>query len=269
MSTLLLMHRIAYWPAAALLVAAAAALWAPSLRRGVAAWVLGAGLVAETVSACFRWAVTGHPPIFGTFENSIAASFAVGAVVLWMLWRGFDVTAPLLPRLLGLWIPVILGFGLFFPQVPYPLTISERSILVDVHVLFAWLAFAALLAAATAGAARLIDRDPSKADIYDDLMTRGIGLGFGLLSVMMVIGAIYSYMLFAEWYRWELVGVSCLAAWLGYGSALHARLMFAWQGRKLAWCALALLPLLLMTFWSWSLFTGTYHSFDINAIRAG
>jgi ABC-type transport system involved in cytochrome c biogenesis permease subunit len=99
-------------------------------------------------------------------------------------------------------------------------------------------------------------------------MVRGTGVGFALFTVMMCVGAVYSFLLFADWYRWEIVGTSTFIGWLGYGAVLHAYLLFGWTGRRLAWATLGLLPVLLFAFWSWSVFSGTYHYFDLIAIRA-
>jgi ABC-type transport system involved in cytochrome c biogenesis permease subunit len=73
---------------------------------------------------------------------------------------------------------------------------------------------------------------------------------------------VYSLMLFSDWYRWQLVEAFAAAAWVAYSMLLHARLMFGWRGRKLAWFAVALVPLMVGTFWVWSVYPGTYHYFE-------
>lgn len=262
-------HWIAYALAAMAFGTAAACSWIPRASRGVLVASLGAGLVLQVVSAGARWSVTGHPPIFGTFENTIAASWAVATVVIWRMVRLRSDEDPVLTRLLLAWVVALLGYGLFFPRTPYPLTISERSLFIDVHVLFAWMAFAMLLTASMAGVVRVLPGSGDDRPLLDETTIRGLGLGFALLTAMLAVGSIYSYILFGDWYRWELVGASAMAAWLGYGASLHAHLMFGWRGRRIAWCAIAMLPLLLVVFWSWSLFSSTYHFFDIAVIKAG
>ncbi len=268
MNALLSIHEFMYWVAFAALAVAAVGSWIRTVAPKhllAAAWTY---LLMGAVSAGARWAVTGHPPIFGTFENTVAASWSVAAVATWLLARQRDGDTPMVPRLLYAWAVALLAYGMFFPRIPLPLTISERSIMIDIHVLFAWASFAALLTSSMAGLARIVGRNAAGNERHDAMVLRGLGLGFALFTAMMAVGAAYSYVLFGDWYRWEIVGASAMAAWLGYASSLHAYLMFGWRGRRLAWCAVAMLPLLLLVFWAWSVFSGTYHYFDLSIIRA-
>lgn len=268
MTVLLSVHQVTYWLAFAAIVVAAVAAWIPRVASRSVVLAGALYLATGAISAGARWAVTGHPPIFGTFENTVAASWAVAAAATWLLARRRSGDDPVVPRLLYGWGLALLAYGLFFSRTPLPLTISERSVMIDIHVLFAWASFAALLTSSMAGVARIVRRSPVTNVGNDAMVLRGLGLGFALLTTMIAVGSAYSYILFGDWYRWELVGASTMAAWLGYASSLHAHLMFGWRGRKLAWCAVAMLPLLLLVFWSWSVFSGTYHYFDLSVIRA-
>jgi ABC-type transport system involved in cytochrome c biogenesis permease subunit len=267
--TALLWHLWLHVIMAALLTAAAVALWVPSANARLwARGLLVAGLGVGAVSIGLRWWITGHPPVFGTFENAIASSWTLGLVVLLLATKRFEWVPRRVAQLVGVWIPATLVYGAFFPHTPYPLTISERNILVDVHVFFAWVAYAALIVASMSALALLLDRAGTDEAVLDAIVFRGLGIGFATFSLMMVAGSIYTYQLFGDWFRWEFVETLCAAAWLAYGAALHARLLFGWRGRRLAWLAVALLPLLVAAFWAWSLYPATYHYFEIPELKA-
>lgn len=220
-----------------------------------------------TLSIAARWIVSTHPPIFGTFENSIAAAWCVGLAAL-LLDSGFRGLPRSLLKYTAPWAPVALVFGAFFERDPFPLTISERSLLVDIHVLFAWGAHTVLLAASSVAIVVLFGRAEEFEGYADDIMFRGAGVGFALLTLMIAVGSAYSFLLFADWFRWELVETFAAATWLAYGLVLHAAMMFRWRGKPLAWAILAVLPLTIGLFWTWSIYSGTYHHFEIPLFRA-
>lgn len=258
-----------YWLSAAALLGATVMLWGRQQARARARMVMAMGFVMLTVAALARWVLTGHPPIFGTFENSIASTWCLAGAVLFgrRLFRVAELPDDF-ERWFALWIPATLVFGAFFTRTPYPLTISERSLVVDIHVAFAWAGYTVLLAASTIAGLVVARRAHWDSELVDAVMIRAAGVGFAMFTAMIAVGSLYSYLLFADWFKWEMVEAFALAAWLGYSSVLHMRMFFAWRGVRLAWVMLAVLPLLIGTFWVWSIFTGTYHYFEIPEIRA-
>lgn len=241
-------------------VTGAVSAWIPRVpaRRRLTADIAGLALLAA--STVVRGIQTGHPPLFGTYENTLASAWALALAVAVMDRSG--AASVLHRRLLGLWVPATLAYGLFFSREPLPLTISERSILIDIHVLLAWSAYTVLISGAMAALAHVLRPAEATPDL-ELAVKRGSGVGFALFTGLIVVGAIYSYQLFATPFNWELVLAACVATWLALGLVVHAWLLFGWSGRRLAWCLLLVAPLVLFSFWSWSLYTGTYHFFDI------
>jgi len=263
-----LTHEIPYWVAVALLLGLVFALQLDRFRRWTPALAL-VGFAALTISIVPRWIQTGHPPIFGTYENTIAAVWSLVAVIVVLLRRGRSDADRHLARVLSIWIPPLLVGGWFFDRAPYPLTISERSLLVDIHVLFAWSAHTALLVASAAAILAITSAArENESTHWDAIMFRAVGYGFAALTIMLALGSAYSYLLFGDWYKWELVEAFAAASWLAYASVLHSAMMFSWRGRRLGWAILAVLPLMIATFWVWSFYAGTYHHFEIPAIHA-
>ncbi|MDI3280969.1 MAG: cytochrome c biogenesis protein CcsA, partial [Bacillota bacterium] len=109
----------------------------------------GSGLAAHTAAVAARWVATGHAPVVGNYENALAGTWAV-VLALWALarrrpalWAGEAVVLPL--------VLLTLGYGLLRSPVPTTLTPAYQSPWLFVHVLFAWLGYAAFTVAAAVG----------------------------------------------------------------------------------------------------------------------
>lgn len=248
------------------ILGAAGALILPLIPRAPRSWALfcaGAGAVVGVAGLVLRTVVSGHLPIFGSLENT----WTIGVVLLCAAIISAYRRSPSGEYWLHpvAWAFVFLIWGLRYPFDPVPLTISEQSIWVDVHVALAWAAFVPLLWAGSISIAMLARRgaDDERSSRAADLVTRMMLFGYVLLTPMILVGAWYMFVLFGIVWRWDVVSVSALIAWIGYSIAVHGRLMHGWRGARLfAMLATLLVPLLFL-YWVWSVFPGTYHYFDI------
>jgi len=221
---------------------------------------LAPGAVLLTIALAYRWRLTGHPPVFGTFEASAADAWACALVAI--------ATAFVWPRIK--WIQPIggalavgmLAFGMRFTAKHYPLTISETSLWVDFHATQAWAAFG-LYACSTAAA--FVSLAKKATDESDDAAYRLAELGFIFHSTLIMSGSYYASILMAEYWQWDVVESASLLSWLFYGFVLHLRPLFGYRGRKLAvWLILAFAALVVsykLPAYAWSF---TYHFFDLN-----
>lgn len=233
----------------------------PRVAR-LAVWSAAAGCLSGIAGLTLRTVVSGHLPIFGTLENTwTCGTVLLVTAVVSTIRRG---PAARYAPLLAPWAVLLLAWGLRTRFAPVPLTISEQSIWVDLHVGLAWAAFVPLLWAGTISASRLVrPRTVEDDDVVGALVLRLMMLGYVFLSAMIVAGAWYLFVLFGTFWRWEVVGVSALVTWLGYSIAAHGWLIQGWRGsRFFLVVAITLVPLLIL-FWIWSVFPGTYHFFDI------
>ncbi|MDZ4180768.1 MAG: cytochrome c biogenesis protein CcsA [Coriobacteriia bacterium] len=215
-----------------------------------------------------RMGVAGHLPLFGTFENTYTASVALALLGAWHVLRRPDDMRDTW-RLMAPWSAVLLVYGSFFRAEPIPLTISEQSLWVDVHVLFAWFAFAGFIHATSLSAVRLTGLRISGIGMarIDTLLLQRLGVGFFALSVMMAVGSWYLFILFGTFWRWEIVGTLTLVAWIAYSLILHAILFRGWSGSKLDVAVVCAAPVTIAAFWIWSALPMTYHFFDIPFLR--
>lgn len=73
----------------------------------------------------------------------------------------------------------------------------------------------------------------------DSLSYRTITVGFLLLSVGLVSGAVWANEAWGSWWSWDPKETWALICWLVYAAYLHTRLICGWQGRKPALVAAA------------------------------
>lgn len=275
-----MIEAVAYWVAFSaiclVLVSAAGALVLRTPRLETISMGLGwTAFGALSASITARWLAAGHPPIFGTYENSLAA---VWFLLAFSLAAGMRLPALRKALLVAMpWAIVILMWGVRFNRHRIPLTISERSLWVDVHATFAWFAYGSLSLAAGLSLVYFVRQRRNQAgrppgwtgsfpepDVLDEWVMRYIAFGFVNLTVMMGAGMWYSWLLFGSWWKWDLVETTTLIVWLLYGLVIHLKLFFGWRGIRLhAICLVALLGIL-FAFWGMTFFPGiSYHVFDL------
>jgi cytochrome c-type biogenesis protein CcsB len=73
----------------------------------------------------------------------------------------------------------------------------------------------------------------------DSLSYRTITVGFLLLSVGLVSGAVWANEAWGTWWSWDPKETWALICWLVYAAYLHTRLIRGWQGRRPALVAAA------------------------------
>ena len=279
------------------LLAAAAALYLAAFflaRKWLARYgffSLVAGLVFHLAAAAVRWIGSGHPPVFGTYEATLSASWFLLLFVA-LSWRSVHRHFRLLVLTCVPMALLLLLYGLvFFNTERMPLTISELSLWVDFHALFSWLAFAPftlafclsgfylwssrsgaaapapfLFGSESRGNTTAHESPKRQLDIIDELAFRYINFGFVNHTVMFALGSYYSSILFGSWWLWDPVFSTSLMAWLLVGLTIHLRLFFNWNGRRAAWLFVLVFSVLNISYWGMVyLPTGsTFHIFDID-----
>jgi ABC-type transport system involved in cytochrome c biogenesis permease subunit len=233
-----------------------ALVWSARLAGFVCLGVVGAVWLA-------RWWTAGHLPLFGMYESALSVAVAV------LLVAALTVSGK--PVAVGLW-PVactvcaaLLAHGLRYDPTIFPLTISERSWVVDVHALLAWAAFGMLAANGGFALLRLLRGTKSFPGI-DRRLASTLSLGFVLHSAMLASGSFYKFLLFGRAWSFDPIETLGLVAWVSYATLLHLHLFSRWEGRRLAaWCLVLFLLLTasyrgIVYFPTWS----TYHIFDMD-----
>jgi cytochrome c-type biogenesis protein CcsB len=87
-------------------------------------------------------------------------------------------------------------------------------------------------AAVTDKAAPLTPQRLSLADNLDNISYRIIGLGFPLLTIGIIAGAVWANEAWGSYWSWDPKETWALITWLVFAAYLHARMTRGWQGRR-------------------------------------
>lgn len=75
------------------------------------------------------------------------------------------------------------------------------------------------------------------ATTLDNVSYRLIGLGFPLLTIGIIAGAVWANEAWGTYWSWDPKETWALITWLVFAAYLHARITRGWQGRRPAWLA--------------------------------
>ena len=264
---------------ACLLIALPLAFWGLSGRhgdttsRGVQLLVVGANLLL-TSQLLLRWLDSGHFPISNLYES---LCFLAWGCTLTQLLVERSWPSPLVPAATTPMALVCVAFASFaLPdtlQNAAPLVPALRSSWLVMHVSVIMMSYAALLVGSllsvavlltqpgqamelrsssigsgsfqraglqTDGGAVMLQAAPiALSERLDNLSYRTITVGFLLLTVGIISGAVWANEAWGSWWSWDPKETWALICWLVYAAYLHTRLSRGWQGRRPAWVAVS------------------------------
>ena len=262
---------------ALLLLALPAAFWFVSAGRtsALVRVLVATANLCLTAQLVLRWWDSGHFPISNLYESLcfLAWGCTLTQLLVERSWPNPLVPAAATPMALG-----CVAFASFaLPdrlQGASPLVPALRSSWLVMHVSVIMLSYAALLVGSLLSVAVIFtDRgevlqlrsnsigsgsfrqadglNPSSAAIHlqstafrsseelDSLSYRTITVGFLLLSVGLISGAVWANEAWGAWWSWDPKETWAFITWLVYAAYLHTRLVRGWQGRKPAFVAAA------------------------------
>lgn len=262
---------------ALLLLALPAAFWSLSVGRNgqLTRSLVASANLCFTAQLILRWWDSGHFPISNLYESLcfLAWGCTLTQLLVERSWPNPLVPAAATPMALG-----CIAFASFaLPeqlQESSPLVPALRSSWLVMHVSVIMLSYAALLIGSLLSVAVLLtDRhgllelrsssigsgsfrqsalltSESSSTILrptmfrsseelDSLSYRTITVGFLLLSVGLVSGAVWANEAWGSWWSWDPKETWAFITWLVYAAYLHMRLIRGWQGRRPAWVASA------------------------------
>lgn len=85
---------------------------------------------------------------------------------------------------------------------------------------------------ATSATVTLSPQRLSLADTLDNISYRIIGLGFPLLTIGIIAGAVWANEAWGSYWSWDPKETWALITWLVFAAYLHARITKGWQGRR-------------------------------------
>ena len=85
-------------------------------------------------------------------------------------------------------------------------------------------------------------------DTLDDISYRCLAVGFPLLTIAIISGAIWSEKAVGSYWVWDPKQTWSLITWLIYAALLHGRLTIGWRGKRAAILSIVGFVVLLITF---------------------
>jgi cytochrome c-type biogenesis protein CcsB len=255
-------------------VAYLAYLLKPQEKLGRAAYLLiSGGFVIHCAFTAARYFEAGHTPITNLHESLSFFSLAVIAVFI-AFERKYRVF------ILGSFVTP-LAFLLMLASSIYPAAIpllppALKSRWLFIHSTLAFVSYAAFSVAFGAAIMYLIQEHFLKKkrlgalyqklpalDILDEINYRCLTLGFPLLTVAIITGAIWAETAWGTYWSWDPKETWSLITWFIYAALLHGRLTTGWRGRKAALLSIIGFFILLFTFLGVNLLpSDSQHKYD-------
>ena len=213
----------------------------------------------------FRWSISGHFPISNLYESLY---FLAWGITMGQLLIEREYQSPIIPSIA---IPIELltvAFACFV--LPDELKLSSnlvpalRSSWLVMHVSVVMLSYAALIIGSLLSASVLfVNKNKplqirssstgiggfkisseyslnelvnpiefSHSEELDTLSYRSILIGFVLLTLGLISGAVWANEAWGTWWSWDPKETWAFISWLFYAAYLHMRISKGWQGRR-------------------------------------
>ncbi len=218
-----------------------------------------------TLQLIFRWSISGHFPVSNLYESLY---FLTWGITMGQLLLEREYESPIIPSVA---VPIE-SFAVCFAcfVLPEELKLSSnlvpalRSSWLVMHVTVVMLSYAALIIGSLLSASVLFVNknkplqirssstgiggfkmsnnysfndlvDPiefSHSEELDTLSYRSILIGFVLLTLGLISGAVWANEAWGTWWSWDPKETWAFISWLFYAAYLHMRISKGWQGRK-------------------------------------
>lgn len=238
-------------------------------RWGVAS--LAAALGSHTLGLALTICALGRLPVATLGESLLLLSWVLAGIFL-VLDRGLGVRV--LGALAAPLLAVMVSGSLLLPGGQGALPPLLNSFWVYLHVALSFIGVAALSLAGLAGLLYLVQERQIKGKKFgffyrrlpslehlDSLNHWCLTLGFPLLTVGLITGALYAQYHLGSFFNYDPKEILALLAWMIYAVLLHERLAVGWRGRRAALLALCGFGVLVVTLVGASFWVGGYHSF--------
>ena len=259
------MHTI--WLIPALVVYALAAIGFVTGRLGVSGWparaatpLLAAGAALQSIDLLARGIQAGNIPVTDFAQSLVFLGWLTALLSLYLIVR-FGM--PMVGAFTGPLVFFAVAVAAVTAQpgrivMPHAL----RSAWLPVHVTLALLGYALFVLAAGVSVVYLVyekrlkakrpldaadERAPSLEKL-DRVNYQLLGIGFLMLSLAIITGAIWADATWGHYWSWEPEETWSLAIWMLYAALLESRLAAGWRGRRAATLTIAVFTVLVGSF---------------------
>ena len=215
------------------------------------AWIVFlVGLAAQTAYLVVRGVTARRLPLSNQFE--FATAFAWGIALMLLIVR-LRLKADWLSVAVMPMVFLVLSYAALQPREVTELMPALRSAWFGFHIGAAVFSYSAFIIAGCVGLRYLIVSRKGSADEFklhqmDYLSYRMIALGFLLLTITILSGALWAEQAWSAFWTWDPKEVWALITWIIYAVYLHLRLRGKRKGTVMAWYAMIAVPVVLFTF---------------------
>jgi cytochrome c-type biogenesis protein CcsB len=230
-----------------------------------------AGFALHTANIISRYVISGHIPIANLHE---ASSFFSWCMVLLFFFLEYRYTIGLLGSFIMPVVFVIMLSSSMLPRKIEPLSPVLQSYWLGIHTVLAFIGDAAFAMAFGVGVMYLLQEHYVKSkhlgglfrrlpslQILDEMNYRLVTIGFPLLTLAIITGALWAESAWGSYWRWDPKEVWSLITWFIYALVLHARLTAGWRGKRAAILSIIGFAVVLFTFFGVNLLLKGLHSF--------
>lgn len=233
-------------------------------------------VIVHTGAIIWRWVESyqlgiGHAPFSNLFESLVFFSWIIAVVylIMEMIYKNRVIGAFVLPMAF-----LAMAYAGLQPKDIQPLMPALKSNWLIAHVITCFIGYAGFTLAAGLGVMYLIKEvgGDTKNDngllshfpdlnVLDNLIYQNIVIGFLLLTVGIITGAIWAHSAWGTYWSWDPKETWSLITWFVYAAILHARLMRGWAGKRIAIMALIGFGCVLFTYFGVNMFLKGMHSY--------
>jgi cytochrome c-type biogenesis protein CcsB len=207
------------------------------------------GFLSQTTAIIWRTVRSyqlgmGHAPFSNLYESMVFFSWCIALIYILFEWRVKN-------RVFGAFVipfaSLIAAYTAFLSSEIEPLIPALKSNWLLVHVSVSFLAYGAfalscgmsivyLIKARQEGKkeSRGIGRMLPESQLLDEYSYKAIAVGFPLLTLGIVTGAIWANYAWGSYWSWDPKETWSLIVWLIYAGFLHARIVGGWRGKRSA-----------------------------------
>ena len=228
------------------------------------AWLIFlAGLAAQTAYLLVRGVTARRLPLSNQFE--FATAFAWGIALMLLIVR-LRLKADWLSVAVMPMVFLVLSYAALQPREVTELMPALRSAWFGFHIGSAVFSYSAFIIAGCVGLRYLIvskkgSADELKLHQMDYLSYRMIALGFLLLTVTILSGALWAEQAWSAFWTWDPKEVWALITWIIYAVYLHLRLRGRRKGTAMAWYVVIAVPVVFFTFAGVNTFMHGMHTY--------
>ena len=259
------MHTI--WLIPALFVYALAAAGFVAGRLGATGWparaavpLLAAGATLQSIDLLVRGVQAGNIPVTDFAQSLIFLAWLTALLALYLI---VSFGMPVVGAFAGPLVFLAVAIAAVMAR-PGRIVMPDalRSAWLPVHVTLALLGYALFVLAAGVSvvylvyekrlkAKRPLDAGDARApslEKLDRVNYQLLGIGFLMLSMAIVTGAIWADATWGHYWSWEPQETWSLAIWILYAALLESRLAAGWRGRRAAALTIAVFTVLVGSF---------------------